>query len=106
MELAHKLGILYKKAKTRKEKNEISNFWWYVFEFGLIKEGEVLKAFGAGLMSSKGEREHAFSKNVKLNKFNLKKIKSLPPSAHEFHKELFVIDSFEQIKDAVNNWHK
>lgn len=104
MDLAYKLGILYKEAKSEKEKNEVANFWWYVFEFGLIKEGEVLKAFGAGLMSSKGERDHAFSKNVKLNPFDLEKVKTLPPSAHEFHKELFVIDSFEQIKEAVDNW--
>lgn len=106
MEIAHKLGLIYQKSKTEEEKQQVSNFWWYAFEFSLMKHEGRLKAFGAGLMSSIGERRNAFSGNVNLTPFDREEMKNTSQSAHKFHKKLFVIESLEQIKDAVDNWNK
>jgi phenylalanine-4-hydroxylase len=102
--IAHKLGIIYQKLKTKEDKQQLTNFWWYTFEFGLLKEKGELKVLGAGLMSSKGERKNAFSKNVILRPFNFEEIKNTEPSVHKFHKILFVIENLKQIEDAVNKW--
>jgi len=32
--------------------------FWYTVEFGVVREGEGVKAFGAAILSSYGELEH------------------------------------------------
>jgi Phenylalanine 4-hydroxylase (EC 1.14.16.1) len=44
-------------AGDARQQLEISRLWWYTTEFGLIREGGKLKAFGAGLISSIAEMQ-------------------------------------------------
>ena len=100
--VAHKFGLAYVKAKTKKEKKIIAENWWYGIEFSLIKENGKLKAFGTGLISSKGELENALSDKVEKLPYNWEKIGKINRSAHEFHKTLFVLEDLKQLEDAVN----
>jgi phenylalanine-4-hydroxylase len=36
----------------------LTKLYWHTVEFGLVREGGELRAFGAGVLSSFGEMEH------------------------------------------------
>lgn len=98
-EFAHKM-LKY----TKEERRGIGSIWWYTIEFGLIKEAGEIKVLGAGLASSFGEIEHAFSGQVALKPFDPDYIASIKPSPHEFHTELFILEDFSQFEDFVDHW--
>jgi len=79
----------------------LGSIWWYTIEFGLIKEDGEIKAFGAGLMSSYEEIETAFSDRVKRSPFNPAEMGQVKPSPHEIHKQLWILDSFDQLETFV-----
>lgn len=102
--LINKFALKYNSLLNQEMKQKFANFWWYVIEFGLIKENGEIKAFGAGLMSSFGERQHAFSTKVELRPFDVEEMQNTPISDHAFHNKLFVIESLDQVENAVDNW--
>jgi phenylalanine-4-hydroxylase len=44
----------------------LSTLYWFTIEYGVLWEGESLKAYGAGLLSSFGELEHSLSGVVEI----------------------------------------
>jgi phenylalanine-4-hydroxylase len=49
---------------------QLATLYWYTIEFGLLYEGGALRAYGAGLLSSFGELEHALSGQVEVRPFD------------------------------------
>ncbi len=37
----------------------LSRLYWYTIEFGLVREGDAVRAYGAGILSSSGELQHS-----------------------------------------------
>jgi phenylalanine-4-hydroxylase len=37
----------------------LSRLYWYTIEFGLLREGDAVRAYGAGILSSSGELQHS-----------------------------------------------
>jgi phenylalanine-4-hydroxylase len=104
--IAQKFGIAMERAKTRSQKDVISNNWWYGIEFSLIRESGKIKALGTGLMSSGRELEHALSSKVQKLPYNGKVVGNTPKSPHKMHKKLFVLENLGQLEDIVDSWLK
>jgi phenylalanine-4-hydroxylase len=83
---------------------ELARLFWFTVEFGLIREDGKVKLFGSGLMSSPGEGAHCLTDAVKKADFDLEKVIAQPFEIDHFQPILFVADSYEQLKVALNEW--
>jgi phenylalanine-4-hydroxylase len=73
----------------------------FTVEFGVCKENDGVKAYGAGLLSSFGELEYSLSKKPQFEPFNLEKMATQPYPITSYQPIYFVAESFKHMKDAV-----
>ena len=81
----------------------LGRLYWFTIEFGLIREDGELKIYGAGIISSKGETEHCLSKKAKQIPFNIQTIFETNYRTDVFQEIYFVIDSFEQLYNSLED---
>ena len=86
------------------EANEISRLFWWTVEFGLIGDLDNPQIYGAGLLSSVGESCHCLTDAVKKHPFSLAKALATKHDVTSMQKELFVCESFEQLRDALEEF--
>ncbi len=80
----------------------LARLYWYTIEFGLIRTDEGLRAFGAGILSSKGETVYAVdSPSPNRIGFELERVLTTDYRIDDFQKTYFVIDSFQQMFDET-----
>ncbi len=80
----------------------LTRLYWYTVEFGLIRQDDGLRIYGAGIVSSKGESIHSLeSASPNRVGFDLKRIMRTRYRIDSFQKTYFVIDDFEQLFDAT-----
>ena len=80
----------------------LSRLYWYTIEFGLIQNRGGLRAYGAGILSSAGELQHAVkSREPQRLWLNLQRAMRTRYKIDSFQKTYFVIDSFQQLFDMT-----
>jgi phenylalanine-4-hydroxylase len=78
--------------------HRLARLYWYTVEFGLIRDGEGLKLYGAGIVSSGSESRYALeSDSPNRLGFDLARIMRTQYRIDDFQQNYFVIDSFEQL---------
>lgn len=83
----------------------LARLFWFTVEFGLIHEDSRLKLYGSGLISSEGEGHYALqSPNVDRRPFDLERVCDTAFEIHHYQPILYVLDSFEQLADAMNRY--
>lgn len=80
----------------------IERLYWYTIEFGLIKENNSIKAYGAGLLSSIGELTSIT--DVPHRPFNITDIINTPYDTQSMQPALFCANSYNQIIDETSEW--
>ncbi|NZA25028.1 phenylalanine 4-monooxygenase [Luteimonas sp. SJ-92] len=80
----------------------LTRLYWYTVEFGLIRQADGLRIFGAGIVSSKGESIYALE-SAAPNRigFDLERIMRTRYRIDSYQKTYFVIDGFEQLMRAT-----
>ena len=87
------------------DRPRLERFHWFTVEFGLIQEQGEKRIFGAGIVSSNEEVTHALSDEVTLHPFDPEHIVEKEDyEVYNLQKELFVLDSFEQLVDGFRDW--
>lgn len=89
---------------TDKQLEELGRLYWFTVEFGMIREEGELKAYGAGLLSSFGELEHAFSDEVERRPFDLEKVINTDYDYSEMQPVLYVISSYAELKEVTRKY--
>ncbi|MEM9372470.1 MAG: phenylalanine 4-monooxygenase [Planctomycetota bacterium] len=98
----------------------LARLFWFTVEFGLIREDGRLKIYGSGLISSHGESHHALhapaapagidlapddtSGRIERRPFDLDRVINTPFEIDHYQPVLYVLDSFEQLRDAMNSY--
>jgi phenylalanine-4-hydroxylase len=81
---------------------KLGRLFWYTVEFGLIREGDEIKVYGSGIISSRGECRNVVSGNCAIRDFSLDEVLHTPVKVDELHKLLFAVEGFDQIYEAMN----
>jgi phenylalanine-4-hydroxylase len=83
----------------------LGRLFWFTVEFGLIREKGEVKLYGSGLISSLGESFHALeSDDVDRRPFDLERVCETPFEIDHYQGVLYVLESFEQLRDAMNEY--
>jgi phenylalanine-4-hydroxylase len=96
-------AALHAKGNDRKE---LETFHWFTVEFGLIKKTDGIRIYGAGIISSLGEVQHALADEVKVVDFNPEKMVQQQYDVWHLQPTLFAIESFEHLKNGFKDWTK
>lgn len=80
----------------------LARLYWYTIEFGLIRQPDGLRAYGAGILSSGAELQHAV-KSGAPNRIALDVLRAMRTryTIDSYQRSYFVIDSFQQLFDLT-----
>lgn len=80
----------------------LARLYWYMVEFGLIETKQGLKAYGAGMLSSKAETLYSLEEARPLRVwFDLERVMRTRYMIDAFQKIYFVLPDFETLFDAT-----
>jgi phenylalanine-4-hydroxylase len=76
----------------------LARLYWYTVEFGLIRTGDGLRIYGAGILSSPSEVSHALASPLPNRiGFDLKRVMRTRYKIDSFQQTYFVIDDFGRL---------
>ncbi len=100
----------------------LGRLFWFTVEFGLIREGGHVKVYGSGLVSSHGESAYSLTGRwegaggaasaepiaerpvPEWRPFDLERICTTPFEIDHYQPIYYVLESFEQLRDAMNEY--
>ncbi len=88
-------------AKSDAEVEMMARFFWFTVEFGLVAERRHTRIYGSGLISSAGDAANALGPLCDRRPFSLQGVLSQPFRIDALQDVLFVVESFEQLFDGV-----
>ena len=87
-----------------KQLEELGRLYWFTVEFGMVEHEGEIKAYGAGLLSSFGELEHAFGDEVVRKPFDLEEVINTDYDYSDMQPLLFVIPSYAELKEQTRKY--
>ncbi|QHE84068.1 phenylalanine 4-monooxygenase [Hydrogenophaga sp. BPS33] len=81
----------------------LSRLYWYTIEFGLIRQPDGLRAYGAGILSSSGELQYSVtSPQPQRIALDLLRCMRTRYKIDDYQATYFVIDSFEHLFEVTS----
>jgi len=101
-DLYHAAGEASLRARDDAELQRFSRTFWFTLEFGVVREGGELKAYGAGLLSSYGELQ-VFDR-AELRPWDPDAMAATAYDIDAYQPVLFEAPSFEVVVDDLRDW--
>jgi phenylalanine-4-hydroxylase len=101
-----KIGAALAVIGKEEELVMLQRLYWFFVEFGFVREKGEPKLFGAGIMSSHGETNHAWSMRGELLDFDLAQVMSTEFRSDVIQDKYFILDSIPQLEVDLDNWYK
>ena len=80
----------------------LSRLYWYTIEFGLIRQHDGLRAYGAGILSSPGELQYAVSSpEPRRLPLDVERVMRTRYKIDSYQQTYFVIDNFQELFDKT-----
>ena len=101
-ELNRLVGRAVRRARTAEELERLSRVYWFTVEFGVLREGGGVRAYGTGLLSSAGELEAMHSAGLRPLDLEAASRERYDPT--HFQPVLFCADSFDAMYYALREY--
>ena len=105
-ELNRLFGRAVRRTRTDASLERLSRVYWFTIEFGVLREGGEVKAYGTGLLSSAGELEAM--RGAELRPLDIEEASRAEYDPTRFQPTLFCADSFDAMHGALerflNDW--
>jgi len=95
-------GAAARRVESEEALQFVSKVFWFTLEFGVVREADGLKAYGAGILSSPGETSE-FS-HMELEPLDLVRMGTTEYDITVYQPLLYVADSFAQVEDVVGGF--
>lgn len=82
----------------------LGRIYWFTVEFGLVEAEGDIKAYGAGLLSSFRELNHAFSDEVERRPFVLEEVVEHDFTYSDLQPILYVVPSYKFLRDETRRY--
>ncbi len=80
----------------------LARLYWHTIEFGLVRQADGLRIFGAGIMSSPTETRFALeSDSPNRIVFDLERVMRTEYRIDDFQQTYFAVESFEALRDEA-----
>ncbi len=96
-----RFGALAAHAETEEQTVAMARLFWFTVEFGLIRERGRTRIYGSGLISSHADAANALGPNCDRRPFDVDAVMSQSFDIDRLQNVLFVVDSFDQLFEAV-----
>ncbi|MCL9777260.1 phenylalanine 4-monooxygenase [Vibrio methylphosphonaticus] len=85
-------------AATPKQRAYLARLYWFTVEFGLVKEGQSLKIYGGGILSSPAETIYALEGHVAIrDEFDIQTVLRTPYRIDIMQPKYYVIDELSEL---------
>ena len=101
-ELNRLFGEAVRRTRTPEALERLSRVYWFTVEFGVLREGGEVKAYGAGLLSSAGELEAM--RDAELRPLDLEAASRTDYDPTCYQPLLFCADSFRDVRVTLGDF--
>ncbi|GAB3824256.1 phenylalanine-4-hydroxylase [Hymenobacter jeollabukensis] len=80
---------------------QLVRLFWHTAEFGLVQEGEALRVYGAGLLSSAAELHHCLAAEAPRQPLEVSTALATPIVRDGFQQQYFVLPAWAELADVT-----
>ncbi len=104
-ELHRLAGAVVGRLDDERSHQMIADVFWFTVEFGVVRERDETKAYGAGLLSSPGELEW-FGEHAEIRPLDIVEMATTAYDIHHYQPVLFEGESLQHVVDVVGGFYE